>query len=96
MTIHHLRIPQVKKEPDESKLSYAFMGLEKMDEKLLPERTENIHVLDLTENNFTGLSDLRFLFGFPNLTTLILDKNQIQSKFLVPSMPKLTTLWVLD
>ena len=85
----------VKKEPDETKLSYAFMNLEEMDPKLLPENTEKITALDLTENNFTGQSDLRFLFGFPNLTTLILDKNQIQSKFLMPSMPKLTTLWVL-
>lgn len=89
-------MPPVKKELDESKLSYAFMNLEQMDQKLLPERTANILALDLTENNFTGLSDLRFLFDFPNLTTLILDKNQIQSKFLVPSMPKLTTLWVLN
>jgi Leucine-rich repeat (LRR) protein len=65
-----------------------------MDPKLLPTQPSTIHVLDLTENNFTGAVDLRFLFEFTNLHTLILDKNQIQSNFTIPPMEQLTTLWV--
>ena len=49
--------------------------------------------LDLTENYLTG-ADLRFLNEFSQLKTLILDKNQIESKFLAPYMPHLETLWV--
>lgn len=61
--------------------------------KLIPENKSEIRILDLTENNFNGL-DMRFLSEFPNLKTLILDKNQIESKFLLPLMPSLETLWV--
>ena len=41
-------------------------------EDLLPSNCENVIELDLTENNFNGSSDLRFLMLFPNLETLIL------------------------
>ena len=68
--------------------------MNQIDAKLLPPNPETIKTLDLTENNLTGANDLRFLFQFPNLTTLILDKNQIGSKFIIPPMPLLTTLWV--
>jgi hypothetical protein len=54
---------------------------------------EKYLILDLTENYLTG-TDLRFLSEFTNLKTLILDKNQIESKFLAPYMPHLETLWV--
>ena len=72
----------------------AFKNLNQIDVKLFPQNPETIKTLDLTENNLTGANDLRFLFEFPNLTTLILDKNQIGSKFIIPPMPLLTTLWV--
>jgi Leucine-rich repeat (LRR) protein len=51
-------------------------------------------ILDLTENNFTGLDDLKFLFEFTRLKTLILDKNQVQSNIRIPFLPSLLTLWV--
>lgn len=60
----------------------------------MPKYGEGIHELDLTENNFTGATDLRFLIRFPNLNTLILDKNQIQSNFIIPVMENLTNLCV--
>jgi hypothetical protein len=68
--------------------------LSELDEKSIPADAEQILFLDLTENNFTGAGDLRFLFDFPNLKTLILDKNQIQSNIKLPFMNNLTTLWV--
>lgn len=83
-----------KDESESKKLSIAFKNLTEMDMKLIPSDTDDILTLDLTENNFTGQTDLRFLFEFSNLETLILDKNQIQSKFLIPCMEKLKTLWV--
>jgi len=64
-----------------------------MDLKLLPSNRALIRTLDLTENNFDGL-DFRFLNEFPSLKSLILDKNKIQSKILMPFMPNLETLWV--
>ena len=84
-----------KDESESKKLSIAFKNLTEMDMKLIPSDTDDILTLDLTENNFTGQTDLRFLFEFSNLETLILDKNQIQSKFLIPCMEKLKTLWVI-
>jgi hypothetical protein len=85
-------------ESDESfKLSFAFQNLVAYDDRLLPfenYRKETVLILDLTENNFTGLNDLKFLFDFSNLKTLILDKNQIQSNIRMPYMPNLSTLWV--
>ncbi len=61
---------------------------------MIPKNSAEILILDLTENNFNGSNDLRFLFEFPNLKTLVLDKNKIQSNFIIPEMPNLTTLWV--
>lgn len=61
---------------------------------MLPKHPETIRILDLTENNFNGSSDLRFLFTFTSLKTLILDKNQIQSNFKIPNLSCLETLWV--
>ncbi|CAF0951853.1 unnamed protein product [Brachionus calyciflorus] len=91
--------PQAKKEIDDEndekyKLSYAFQNLTNLPESSLPDTKSNILVLDLTENNFTGSNDLRFLIEFPKLKTLILDKNQIQSNIRLPLMENLTTLWV--
>ncbi len=60
----------------------------------MPKNCENVLELDFTENNLNGASDLRFLMLVPKLKTLILDKNQIQSNFIIPSMENLTTLCV--
>lgn len=40
------------------------------------------------------ISDLRFLTEFPQLTTLVVDDNQITSQVKVPFLPKLHTLWL--
>lgn len=61
---------------------------------MIPNNPEKIRILDLTENHFTGSTDLRFLFSFTNLKTLILDKNLIQSNIKLPYMPTLETLWL--
>ncbi|KAK7101350.1 leucine-rich melanocyte differentiation-associated protein-like [Littorina saxatilis] len=47
--------------------------------------------LDLSHNK---VSDLRFLTEFPQLTTLVVDDNQITSQVKVPFLPKLHTLWL--
>lgn len=80
-------------EDEKFKLSLAFRDLHELNEKVLPDDTSNIRILDLTENNFNG-ADLRFLNEFPKLKTLIMDKNQLESKFLMPLMINLETLWV--
>jgi len=46
--------------------------MNEISEDLLPLNCENIIELDLTENNFNGSADLRFLMLFSNLETLIL------------------------
>lgn len=80
---------------DRSQLSYAFQNLSRLEVQSLPPLDKSqIYKIDLTENNFTGLNDLKFLIEFPNLKTLILDKNQIQSNLRMPLMSNLTTLWL--
>lgn len=59
-----------------------------------PVDKKKIFKIDLTENNFTGIDDLRFLVEFPCLKTLILDKNKIKSNIRLPLMSSLTTLWL--
>lgn len=83
-----------KDEDENFKLSYAFQNLSEISEKMLPKGVETVRIVDLTENNFAGSSDLRFLFSFTSLKTLILDKNQIHSNLKLPYMPSLETLWV--
>ena len=83
-----------KNEDEAFKLSFAFQNLSEIDQKMLPSNPERIRILDLTENNFVGSSDLRFLFSFTNLKTLILDKNLIQSNIKLPFLPNLETLWL--
>jgi hypothetical protein len=58
-------------------------------------QTENLNritELDLTENQFNGSTDLRFLVNLPKLETLILDKNQIVSNIVFPILEHLKTL----
>lgn len=81
-------------EDDKFKLSFAFQSLKSLDKSMMPDQTSHILVLDLTENNFTGSNDLKFLIDFPALKTLILDKNHIQANFNIPLMVNLSTLWV--
>jgi hypothetical protein len=82
-------------EDERFKFSLAFRNLDEISDEVLPNDKESIRVLDLTENNLNGLNDLKFLRDFPQLKTLILDKNQIQSNMRMPiQMPNLTTLWL--
>ncbi|CAF0722457.1 unnamed protein product [Didymodactylos carnosus] len=74
-----------------TKISFAFQGLDTISDKLLPKDKESIDYLDLSENR---LVDLRFLFDLPNLKTLILDKNGITSNVKLPYMDHLHTLWI--
>lgn len=60
-------------------------------EQLLPVDKYNVEYLDLTENN---LDDLRFLLDLPNLQTLILDKNRVNSNVKLPRLDMLHTLWI--
>lgn len=78
------------------KLTFAFQNLSEITENMIPKDAVKISILDLTENNFTGSNDLKFLFNFPNLKTLILDKNKIKSNPVLPLMENLSTLWVND
>ncbi|CAF3491746.1 unnamed protein product [Rotaria sp. Silwood1] len=75
----------------EKKLSFAYQGLESIPDYLLPTDKHKIEYLDLTENN---LDDLRFLIDLPNLQTLIIDKNRINSNVKIPHLDMLHTLWI--
>lgn len=72
------------------RLSLAFQGLSEIPANII-QMGSAIEELDLTENK---ISDLRFLFDFPKLTTLILDRNGITSQIKLPVMNCLQTLWV--
>lgn len=90
-----LRVGNIIVEDDnKQKLSFAFQNLNEIPRNLLPENLDQIEELDLTENNLNGSNDLKFLFEFSNLKTLILDKNQIQSNIKLPVMKNLTTMWL--
>lgn len=75
----------------EKKISFAYQGLDSIPEHVLPADKHNIEYLDLTENN---LDDLRFLIDIPNLRTLILDKNRINSNVKIPRLDMLHTIWI--
>ncbi|CAF2109728.1 unnamed protein product [Rotaria magnacalcarata] len=81
------------KNDDESKrkISYAYQGLNSIPDRFLPADKHIIEHIDLTENN---LDDLRFLIDFPNLRTLIVDKNRINSNVKIPHFDMLHTLWI--
>jgi hypothetical protein len=65
--------------------------LNSIPERLLPNDKHIIEYLDLTENN---LDDLRFLIELPNLRTLIIDKNRINSNVKIPRLDMLHTIWI--
>ena len=69
----------------------AYQGFHSIPGRLLPADKRTIEYLDLTENN---LDDIRFLIDFPNLQTLIVDKNRINSNVKIPYLDKLHTLWI--
>ena len=73
------------------KLSFAYQDFESIPDQLLPEDTSSVDYLDLTENR---LDDLRFLTEFPNLQTLIVDKNRVTSNVKIPPLNRLHTLWI--
>lgn len=70
--IYHRNHAATTESDDDFKLSFAFQNLDELDEKQIPKNSDRILVLDLTENNFNGSNDLRFLIDFTNLKTLIL------------------------
>lgn len=65
--------------------------MDSIPERLLPNDKNTIEYLDLTENN---LDDLRFLIDLPNLRTLIVDKNRINSNVKLPRLDLLHTIWI--
>jgi hypothetical protein len=65
--------------------------LDSIPDRLLPPDKHLTEYFDLTENK---LDDLRFLIDFPNLQTLIVDKNQINSNVKIPHLDMLHTLWI--
>ena len=73
------------------KISFAYQDFESIPAQLLPEDTSIVEYLDLTENR---LHDLRFLTEFPNLLTLIVDKNRVTSNVKIPLLKRLHTLWI--
>ncbi|XP_060062562.1 leucine-rich melanocyte differentiation-associated protein-like [Ylistrum balloti] len=69
----------------------AYQSLTEVPTELIEQEGGRTAELDLTHNK---ISDLRFLIDYPQLTTLILDHNQIGSHVKMPSMNKLHTLWL--
>ncbi|KAL5469354.1 hypothetical protein EMCRGX_G030604 [Ephydatia muelleri] len=78
------------KSEDGRTVSLAYRGLEELPLRHLGQ-LETIRHLDLSNNNF---SDLRALREFTGLGTLILDRNNITSHVVFPSLPQLEVLWV--
>lgn len=65
--------------------------MDSIPDQLFPADRHIIEYIDLTENS---LDDLRFLIDFPNLRTLIVDKNRLNSNVKIPRLDTLHTLWI--
>lgn len=90
LIIHFFSFLRVDNEA-EKKISFAYQGLDTISERSLPSDKHIIEYLDLTENN---VDDLRFLMELPNLRTLIIDKNRVNSNVKIPRLDMLHTLWI--
>lgn len=73
------------------RLNLAFQELKKMPRKFVNKYGEEITELDLTSNE---IRDFQFLLDVPNLETLILDKNNLDSHVKFPRFTRLTSLSV--
>lgn len=75
----------------ENHLSLAFQNLSNVPEKLLRRFAKHIKQLDLSCNS---VRDFKFLERLPHLETLIVDRNDLDSRVTFPLCPSLTTLWL--
>lgn len=73
------------------RLSLAYRYINKIPNKLINFLGDSTKTLDLSHNNLTNLS---FLSSFPQLHTLILDRNPNLNCDTLPVMKNLTILWL--
>ncbi|XP_041356508.1 leucine-rich melanocyte differentiation-associated protein-like [Gigantopelta aegis] len=78
-------------ESPKRRCTLAYLDLAEVPRDLAEKYGSLIEELDLSNNK---VSDLRFLYDFPKLCTLILDHNLIHSQVKLPPMPQLHTLWL--
>ncbi|XP_002736993.1 leucine-rich melanocyte differentiation-associated protein-like [Saccoglossus kowalevskii] len=76
---------------ENTRLSLAYQNLTDLPDRYIRQYANRLQEVDLSHNQFT---QVRFLEGFPNLDTLILDNNNIKSHTKFPPLPNLTTLWL--
>ncbi|XP_063226531.1 leucine-rich melanocyte differentiation-associated protein-like [Bacillus rossius redtenbacheri] len=76
---------------ENQRLSLAYEELTDMPYNLLDCYAGYVHTLDLTYNKFRTVD---FLSEFVNLTSLILDHNEIDSDTVFPGLHKLKLLWL--
>lgn len=76
---------------DGKRLSLAFLDLAEIPPNIGPKQLRDVEVLDISNNQF---SDFRFLEKLPNLHTLIIDCNELQSHTKFYPCPNLHTLWL--
>ncbi|XP_074661146.1 uncharacterized protein LOC141913876 [Tubulanus polymorphus] len=74
-----------------ARLSFVDQGLKTLPIKIIKKYLSVLEELDLTSNH---IKDFRFLYELPNLNTLILDRNEINSHVKFPKHTGLHTLWL--
>ncbi|XP_013406266.1 leucine-rich melanocyte differentiation-associated protein [Lingula anatina] len=77
-------------EENQKNLNLAFKGLKEMPEKVTKQHGPVVEMLDVSNNK---ISDFRFLSNFPNLHTLVVDHNGLQSHVKFPTSEGIQTLW---
>eukprot|EP00049_Salpingoeca_infusionum_P003581 m.68051 g.68051 ORF g.68051 m.68051 type:complete len:128 (+) comp12186_c0_seq4:182-565(+) len=68
-------------------LSLAYRGVSEVPQAICERYGSLTKRLDLSHNDFSSLA---FLSAFPNLTELVVDRNQIGNDVELPSLPHLT------
>ncbi|KAK7872172.1 hypothetical protein R5R35_001735 [Gryllus longicercus] len=76
---------------EDQRLTLAYENLEEMPQNLVYNFGSFVRILDLSHNKFRCLD---FLCHFENLSSLILDHNEVDSNVQFPSLPSLKLLWL--
>ncbi|CAH1405950.1 unnamed protein product [Nezara viridula] len=76
---------------DDSRLNLAHQNLRSVPKTLVNSFQDVVKIIDVSNNS---ISDVSFLRSFKNLTSIILDHNNIMSDAVFPYLPSVRILWL--